>query len=1332
MIKANEGLVDSIAKVTAEIKALPDSKTIKIDVDAGGALAEIAAVKAALDGLGDKHISIGDSGGMLRELRDISASMDQVTSSMGRMEDHMVAIKRDVADSSADLMMQTQILRDNADAHNAAADAVAAHAAAHQNAGSTYIRMGGGGGGHGGGGDGTGSGGGGLGFYGSGAFVPWRGGGFQAIKFWGMAIAEFAATAVPALIAAGAASAVGMKGAEDTILRAKAIATTASALGSAYGVTTGSYLGLSGTLGRAQAADRGGVYELAGAGINFLNAGSGAFTQLGTSTLSMIDRGTANMLLNYKARQAKGGGLGDMLGGGTEWLRRYGDLFGNLGDTVMNLAPYEPGLGGDVLNSLVGGTGLLKQITQDVPGPILGTIMAAEGGSRWGKALLGGKGLLGRVLGLRKVGGIGGLIGKAGEGLGLEGLEGFGAGLADLGFPELAGLSAVGFLGSELISSMPSSAQRQVAGLQAEVGRGGFSGAWQPLAHAITMTRGLSFQGGGGPGADMLGTNEAPSTFARFGPIGPTTRQVYQAATTTFGQTMDDLINAGPQLVDALHKAGIKSVSMGEAFQIAQNALLDTTHAFGKDGKLNQTAQTMLSNYAKGIAPMTQSGGAFNAAIAGQQIMSSGRMQALSQVNQAMDSMTQIMTAGPAGMATLFGMLGGTPITHKLTQAGLQLSAPPAYAKMAQALTSFTSASGASAWNTFAGSQGLIAAEQANLDQLRTGMTLGAIGPGGAAGLAGFQLQQLLPMARKSPAALAMVMQQEAQMGIGGYYDTSKSQAQNYQAAVKATAQVADNNKQANKAMNDMTVHLSNLPQMAKQFSQGFNADVMSKQVAAAATSFSQITAAAQKGVLDKGAISGLTGQLKAAFGGDMGAVRAQIQSALSSSGLSAGMQRKIMLQVDANTSQAQAKINAIHGKIVQVLAHDNAAQVQSAINAIHGKTVQVVVQAIMQGLPVGLGAMKAAGFAPGVSSSQIAENIRKSSSFQTGGLVPGSGSGDIIPAMLEPGEVVVPRNLVGLVAPILAAHRVPGFGGMPQGASSHFAAGGIVPSGNLSQINAEIAQAWKTLDQLYKEKDAGDKSVSSQISAFWKDTLDPLYAQRDALRAGGSAAGTSATAVKLPKDFSFALSGEIAKEIKNSAGAKQIATALMTKIAQEISYAHNVASAAMSGQGFGNAGIFGSMDVTPGTGNGTVMEQMQSYLTSVQSFTKDIGTLRKDHLNKAITAQLIGAGPVQGDALAQSILGGYGGVKGVNQLWAQLGHATKGLGNQAELAQYGGLKASSANVTININAGSGGAAGLNLTAAQIKQIVAQVQAALLKQAKRNPKTGIQLAGKGA
>ena len=49
---------------------------------------------------------------------------------------------------------------------------------------------------------------------------------------------------------------------------------------------------------------------------------------------------------------------------------------------------------------------------------------------------------------------------------------------------------------------------------------------------------------------------------------------------------------------------------------------------------------------------------------------------------------------------------------------------------------------------------------------------------------------------------------------------------------------------------------------------------------------------------------------------------------------------------------------------------------------------------------------------------------------------VPGHGTGDTVPAMLTPGEAVVPKPLVPAIAPFLSAHKVPGF-----------ATGGLVPS---------------------------------------------------------------------------------------------------------------------------------------------------------------------------------------------------------------------------------------------------------------------------------------------
>ena len=127
-----------------------------------------------------------------------------------------------------------------------------------------------------------------------------------------------------------------------------------------------------------------------------------------------------------------------------------------------------------------------------------------------------------------------------------------------------------------------------------------------------------------------------------------------------------------------------------------------------------------------------------------------------------------------------------------------------------------------------------------------------------------------------------------------------------------------------------------------------------------------------------------------------------------------------------------------------------------------------------------------------------------------------------------------------------------------------------------------------------------------------------------------------------------------------------------------------------------------------------------------------DITKLRKEHLSKDVMAQIIAAGPQQGDQIAQSILSGQGGVGAVNKLWQQIQKASKGLGAQAAMAQYGGYLSpdlrkagvSSGGVSINVNVGGGGHGTLDLTPSQIAQIVAAVQAALLKQAKKNNKGG--------
>ena len=198
-----------------------------------------------------------------------------------------------------------------------------------------------------------------------------------------------------------------------------------------------------------------------------------------------------------------------------------------------------------------------------------------------------------------------------------------------------------------------------------------------------------------------------------------------------------------------------------------------------------------------------------------------------------------------------------------------------------------------------------------------------------------------------------------------------------------------------------------------------------------------------------------------------------------------------------------------------------------------------------------------------------------------------------------------------------------------------------------------------------------------------------------------------------------------------------------MSKIGTEMAYAGNVASAAAAGQGYGTAGLISGFTVGSGpSGVGaappgtrgynaaawnaavsnaatdtapppSVQQQMQTYLSTVQSFTKDLHTLTKDHLSKGLISQLVAAGPTQGDALAQSILGGTGGAGAANKLWAQIGTASKGLGAQAAMSMYGGiispnLKSASVtnnNISVNVSVPGGSGGSLNLTTAQINAL---------------------------
>jgi hypothetical protein len=506
-------------------------------------------------------------------------------------------------------------------------------------------------------------------------------------------------------------------------------------------------------------------------------------------------------------------------------------------------------------------------------------------------------------------------------------------------------------------------------------------------------------------------------------------------------------------------------------------------------------------------------------------------------------------------------------------------------------------------------------------------------------------------------------------------------------------------------------------------------------------------------------------------LGASAPSIKTLMGQVLTQHGIGGAAAQHIQVRVSADTAAAQAAINALHGKDVKIgVSAPTIPNVQAAVDALHGKTITISVQEIVSQIGAVTGSPGGVPYTAAGAVANSAALYTKYLGHQTGWRVPGFGGGDIFPAMLEPGEAVVPKHLVSTIAPFLGAHNVPGFasGGIMGDMMNTFAlardtATSAMSSGNMSgqqwqNIFASFMKAamiarqmqnaqgfssggsvpWlptATYDKLRSEWETYKDNVEK--SGGWYDSFDQWYTATDAGKnpIGGSSSSSvssSSKASTAAKDFAFMLTGQIAQAVKSSSGASSIASALLTKLGTEISYAKSTSASAVSGLNLAG------MDVTPGTGNGTVQEQMQSYLGSIQSFTTDLKSLSKEGLSKGIISQLVAAGPVQGDALAQSIMSSYGGVGMVNKLWSQIGSSSNKLGAQAAMSEYGGIispnlksaTVTSNSISININAGSG--ATLSLSTAQIKALTEEIQAALLKQAKRNPKTGLKLTGKGS
>jgi hypothetical protein len=862
---------------------------------------------------------------------------------------------------------------------------------------------------------------------------------------------EFLAVAVPAIVAGAAAATVALQGVAETSTRMQAVYTTTEALGGAFQTTAGQALGLSNNLQTAQNAADPKIWELLGAGINGVKSASGGFITMGSQVINVLDQFAAKIDIEMAAALGPNGQLTHLLANGVNDLTQFGQVLGNLGHFVLNFASDMPGLAEVLLRFLDNITHILVVLTNpawyNLGGHLITMAMAFEEAGRWG-------GLLLRMVG-PLVSGLGGLV-------------------------KIAGFDAIGNGFKGIAASMTES------GKMASTLKGAFTmlattpWGWALAAAAVVVVLGLSMAKTGDQAQQMA--DQMESAIGKMN-VTQGMFQILQnmpkleAATAGAAKQQTNLSNSVKSADQALHNAGSsanalneaenKAANAGFAFKYSQNALADQTQVltseqqkqigefynaaqaaqwvskqygvtlpqaysmlnnaglnlntmFNKQGQLTAVAQQQIANLALGYKDMVGSGGGLGNTIDAVNVQLGLQNTKLSQVNSAWDQFLSNATGGTEAFATLESDL--TTIGNVTTNAtskiqaysqgnqGLSLST----SQVAQALTSFSGTS-AQVWQNYNSSL-----KQAGTvtDWWRTAAASGA--------LTGTQLNQaiattaaqLLPYAANSKAATAElgVLVQEA----GG------PAISNYQQLKSWIDQNSISQGKYNNLLSNTTTQMSNVSQAAQQFSQTLQSDVIqavangSVNLNTITTDTSKFTQTLQNNLPTSAAVKTAMSNLATEF---------------YHSGLNAQTAGALVYQMGINQHLTAGQAYQLEQQMIGLINTLNKTPSSEKTNiTMTGAGTWTINTGASAGNVAGGGGHTGVGMA-------------------AGGRVPGWGGGDSVAALLEPGEAIVPKHLVGAVAPFLAANKVPGF-----------AAGGVAPySGNVPGLSPWYTNAFHT-----------------------------------------------------------------------------------------------------------------------------------------------------------------------------------------------------------------------------------------------------------------------------
>jgi hypothetical protein len=890
---------------------------------------------------------------------------------------------------------------------------------------------------------------------------------------------EVLAVLIPALVAVGAAADVGLQGVTETADRMRSLYSVTESLGGAFNITGGMVYGLKGNLQAAQNAADPQIWELLGEGIKAVGDSSGWFITMGEQVIQILDAFGARIDTDVDSNMKQ---MQSVLGDGAKDLKEFGEVFGNLGMAIFSAASQMPGLAEVLLGLLADITRVISVVVQFsgefrfMGVSVLTVTMALEEFMRWGGlvvSMMAGLGIettaLGdRFLSMERFQGVfmslalaipnaavaisGGLSNMAGglanvfyrsaavvgvvpllgDGLDLAGDAAVGASVGIAGFGEaiagaVAGLTffevAVGVVAAvgvgiliDKILTATSATQKFIAQLEDAADTATFSQGMIDDANNMEIFSNNAAQAT--KVVQQLGAvQNTPLAF--HGELNETAVAAHNAtmAMEQYNQASKQTAEQEGNAISAITALSQQyGVTMPEALALANTAGLKLGTSLTNNGRLTATAATEVGALVQGYQVMSGSalGLGNNVAAVNAQLGLQGSQ--LSKVNGAWDQFLANAIGGTEAYATLnddISTMGNvtTDATSKIESfsqqsQGLSLSV----GQISAALKSFGPES-SQVWQNY---DSALTQAGTVTDWWRTAAASGAVTGAQMNNAIADTAKQLLPFTANSTTAAAQlgVLVQEA----GGPALTNYKQLKTWIDA-NSTSQA-----NYNSLLGATTTAMSNVSQAAAQFSQTMDAMVVTA-VEEGSVNLGQITTDAKNfnnalkenppdSIAVYNALQGLVSQFAAVNIGGANAVT-------------------IVKQMGTNSHLSAPQVASLANETLNL--YDNMSKIHNVNASIN---ISEMITTTQTGTATGP-------IAPGLGKyvPQVA----------TGGRISGYGGGDIVPAMLEPGEAVVPKHLVGAVAPFLGAHGVPGF-----------AKGGVVETPMEKVIAEWASEIWK------------------------------------------------------------------------------------------------------------------------------------------------------------------------------------------------------------------------------------------------------------------------------